>query len=139
MESRSRSMLFLMEQMIAIIVFAFCAAVCVRIIAEANILANHSNDMKNAIIVSENGAECFKAFSGDPDKITATLGGSYTGSKEDALITIYYDDEWMVSESGGAAYIMSIRIYEKSGDISVSRVSGDELISLKVSVRSRDG
>ena len=141
METRSRSTLFLMEQMIAILVFAFCAAICVKLISEAHIIATNSNDIKNSIIAAENGAECFKAFLGDADSIATTLGGEHTAIGEITLITVYYDNEWRVTNDVLSVYIMTITSYVpdnqkllKYADISVNKTNGEELLALKVAV-----
>jgi len=135
-----------MEQMIVILVFAFCAAVCVKIISEAHIITTRNYETKNSIITAESGAECFKAFSGDAAKIAATLEGIYTGTKENALIQVYYDEEWRVCQEEKAVYIMSISSYISSdfialriGDISVTKKTGEELLSFTTSTRKVEG
>jgi len=138
MEKRSRSTLFLMEQMIVIVVFAFCAAVCVKLIGEAHVISTRNNDIKNAIITVESAAECFKAFSGDMPKIAEILGGTYN---EQTVLTVYYDDEWRISNQEEAVYIMSIINHNDpakkpliTADIQVRRTTGDDILTLTVSV-----
>jgi len=128
-----------MEQMIVIVVFAFCAAVCVKLIGEAHVISTRNNDIKNAIITVESAAECFKALSGDLPKIAGILGGTYN---EQSTLTVYYDDEWHISNQEGAVYIMSITPHNDptrkpliTADILVRRTTGNEIFTLTVSTR----
>lgn len=139
MENRSRSTLFLMEQMIVILVFAFCAAVCVKLVAEAHVITTRNNDKKNAIIAAESGAECFKAYAGDMVKTAAALGGNYSGSAD--ILHVYYDGEWRVCREEDSVYIMSVTGSVSAdykvlltGYIIVAKNTGEELLSLPVSI-----
>ena len=53
-----------MEQLIAIVVFAICAAVCVHIIVSAHVMTQDAIDTRNALTLAENTAESFRASQG---------------------------------------------------------------------------
>jgi type II secretory pathway pseudopilin PulG len=80
MKGRSRSTLFLMEQLVVIAVFAICAAVCVRLLFAAYQINVDAVDTRHALILAENVAESFKAFNGDIDNIFETVWGEPVGS-----------------------------------------------------------
>jgi hypothetical protein len=139
MNSKSRSALFLMEQLIVIFVFSVCAAVCISIFVESYLIAKRSVEVNHAIRVAGNGAESFKAAGGDT-RLTAQLLRSVNGQTGGDLI-IYYDYQWNPSPEDQAAYIL--RISETGSpasslvlaDVVVSRMDGDMLFSLSVAAR----
>ena len=131
MVNRSKSSLFLIEQLIAVAVFAICAVACIKIISTAYFYSRDSRDTGFAIIAAENAAESFKAASGDLDLLD---------------LLVYYDKNWTLTDEQNAAYMLSIhsdsvRGYSTynlvEGKVSVKRISGDELISLNVAAISR--
>ena len=77
MNTRSKSTLFLIEQLIVIAVFAISAAACITILTSAYFTSVESRDIKNAILVAENVAETFKATNGSPESIAGLLGYDY--------------------------------------------------------------
>ena len=146
---RSKSTLFLMEQLIVIAVFSICAAACVKILTSSYYTAKDTRDIGNAILAAENGAECYKARSGDAGKIAETLGGSLGSVDNNTAIIVYYDKGWAVCGESDAFYVM--KIVEKardgmgvrliSGELSVERLYDDEitLIAFPVAVLVNDG
>ena len=61
MKQGRKSNLFLMELMIALLIFAVCASVCAAIIAKASVSITESRDMSNALILAQNHAELIKS------------------------------------------------------------------------------
>ena len=139
MRGRSRSTLFLMEQLIVILVFAVCAAVCVSIFADSYLMQVGSADMKNALSAAESGAECFKAYSGDLEKASLILEGSVTAT---GALEVFYDGQWKPCAEGDAEFYLLLTESESGGsplllfgDLTVLRISGEELTSLSLAVR----
>ena len=124
MDGRARTSLFLMEQVIAVTVFAVCAAVCAAIFTEAFFTANDAKDINYAIIAAKNGAETYKIY-GSPEETAAALGGR-AGSPGSAAV--YYDRNWRVCGEPEAAYIMRINL----NSLSVERMTGEEIIAFTV-------
>ena len=86
MKSSGKSSLFLMELMIALLIFAVCACVCAAIIAKAGADITESRDMSNALIMAQNQAELIK-------------GGQDTTGK-----TVYFDGELLPVSQEDAEY-----------------------------------
>ena len=144
--SGSKSTLFLMEQLIVILIFSFCAAVCVKIFVVSYIMVSESNDMTNALRIAQSGAECYKAYSGDAEQAAKALGG---GTAKDNAILVYYDKNWRVCEESDAAY--TLKFAEGTGqytenaserllfsDISVEKITGGEITSFTVAAIGRN-
>jgi len=126
-----------MEQVIVILVFAFCAAVCVGVFVNSYLITAESKDKTNALIAMESWAESYKAFSGDLVKTADALGAAHP-DKEDALI-VYYDKKWRMCDENEAVYCLKII---KKGltlpilcDIITTKKSGEEIVSFTVAAR----
>ena len=142
MHNRSKSTLFLMEQLIAILVFAFCAAACVKTFVTSYMMVVESNDRNNALIVAESYAEGYKAVHGSLSEASAVLGG--TVSSDEHTLVVYYDKKWQACEAKDAFYILNLINRQQAeieptlvlGDISIVKSSGDEIISFTTAARS---
>jgi type II secretory pathway pseudopilin PulG len=116
MRERSKSTLFLIEQIIVIAVFAVCAAVCVKILTVSFLMTENAVDTRNALAVAESAAESFKAFNGDVERVFEIMSGDVDG------FNLYID----VREE----------MYVLFADIKVTKIDTDnELVSLTVAVR----
>lgn len=135
-----KSALFMMEQIIVILIFAVCVATCVEMFAASFIMSRDSRDMNNALLISESGAESYKATSGDAKGIALVLGGHIDG---DGNVSVYYDEKRQVCVRSQAAYIMSIEYMNPPdapsvlilGDISVTKANGEQIITFTAAAR----
>ena len=142
MSGRSRSTLFLMEQLIVITIFAVCAAVCVKIFTESFLMANKARDMNHALSVAKNAAESYKVY-GDPGKTAAALGAREHAA-DAPYAAVYYDAKWRVSDATEGAYVLRLISVPDEGipngmaarlllcEISVEKITGEELIHFTV-------
>jgi len=143
MNNRSRSTLFLIEQLIVIAVFAICAAACTRILAAAYFTASDSRDTSRAILAAENGAETFKATGGDARLIAQILGGVSDRIDGSAAAIVYFDKDWHISDFENAFYRLIMVCGEPAdeapflltGDLSVEKLTGEVIIAFPVAVR----
>jgi len=140
MNRRSKSTLFLMEQLIVVAVFAICAAACVRILTESYFMATDSRNLGNAIQAAESGAECYKAVGGDVAKVAEILGGTSAGTAGAGTAFIYYDENWMVCRDAVAEYRMrvvsstanvgAVKLFP--GELSVEKLSGEVIMAFTI-------
>lgn len=137
MKKRSRSTLFLMEQLIVILVFAVCTAACVKIFVDSHLTAVDSRDTRNAIIIAESAAECYKASNGDLISTALLLGAKESSDK--GLIILYFDSNRQIVDVEEAVYVLELssKVADNSTslhvcEISVSRIGGNELFFLSV-------
>jgi len=150
MTQRSKSTLFLIEQLIVIAVFAICAAACISILTTAYFYTKDSAATNNAILKAESAAELFKATGGDYNHVADMLGGSSSRDSSFAsMVTVYYDSLWNTCTSFEASYVLRMFVVETSntapdftliaGNVTVERVSGEELIFFPVAARAESG
>jgi len=151
MTNRSKSTLFLIEQLIVIAVFAICAVACISILTAAYFNATDSKATSHAILKAESAAEVFKVFGDDFSAIADTLGGTTTvaglGTAGVSVVAVYYDSSWRVCREQDASYVLNLIIESAeafqgtrdltviTGRVTVERITGEELVSLRVAVR----
>ena len=141
MHNRSKSTLFLMEQLIAILVFALCAAACVQTFVTSYLMVVESKDRNNALIIAESYAESYKAFRGNLEEMSTVLGR--TVPSNDRELIVYYDEKWQPCEEEEAVYTLSLINSQPNenettlvlGDISVVKSLNKELVSFKTAAR----
>ena len=145
MRTRSRTTLFLIEQLIVIAVFAICAAACARILVSAYFTARDTRDLSHAILAAENGVESFKATGGDLEKTMSVLGGIPGTFNGNSAIIVYYNNQWNVCGHSDAHYKLLLVTGEpengssllRPGDLSVEKMTGESIISLPVTAVRR--
>ena len=143
MINRSKSTLFLIEQLIVIAVFAICAAACISILTNAFFMARDSRDISNALLVGESVAESFKAASGDFDRAAQLSGASTVRIDGTEAIIMFFDSHWQVSTESEAEYVLHLKPDNHSTQnpnllttsLTVTRISGDNLITFPLAVR----
>ena len=140
MKYRSKSTLFLIEQLIVIAVFAICATACIRIVTSAYFYAIDTRDISNALLIAESGADSFKAAAGDFWIAGEMLGGEVDYRDGTTKLVVYYDERWQVAGNEPAQYIMRLTAGQSgtlilrlsSGDLSIEKVGGDVLVSFPI-------
>ena len=139
MVKRSKSTLFLMEQLIVIAVFAICAAACVWILTVSYFTARETRDMRYALIAAQSAAETYKATGGDIGAAAWVLGGSAEGADgAEQVLSVYYDASWRVSGNGGADYVLRIAPGPQGaphlmrGELTVETSDGREILAFPV-------
>jgi len=139
MNGKSKASLFLIEKLIVVAVFAVCAAACAEIFVESYLMANSARDTNYALAAAKNGAERYKAL-GDLSEIAESLGGHVSNADGESAV-VFYDSDWRVSAEEDAAYVMRISrtdsVSPTVSELSVEKVTGEEIISFTVAARSR--
>jgi len=143
MRYRSKSTLFLIEQLIVIAVFAICAAACISILSNAYFLARDTRDVSNALLVAESLAESFKAVSGDLEAAAEISGGNLKTVDGTDTITMFFSDNWLQTDEDTAQYILQLKSDNQppshpsllTGAVTVSRTTGDQLLTFPIATR----
>jgi len=142
MTQRSKSTLFLIEQLIVIAVFAICAVACVSILSTAFFNTSTSSATRHALIKAESGAEVFKATGGDFSAVAYAMGGVVRQSESDtSIVVVYYDSSWRNSVEANAGFVMTIEadtsrnpydIKFTTANLVIERITGEELLTLEL-------
>jgi len=144
MAQRSKSTLFLIEQLIVIAVFAICAAACISIFTAAYFYTNDSAAASKAIVKAENAAEVFKATGGNVADVAEILGGTVLST--DSSMIVYYNDQWQTCGIIDASYLLSLVAETQTqanqeqslitGTLTIIRYTGEQLVSFPLVVRA---
>lgn len=81
----SKSSLFLMELIIALLFFSLASTVCIRLFVNAHSLSGQTVDMNHAVNYAQNMAEAFTGCDGDLISMQAILSGSLLLQDNDSL------------------------------------------------------
>jgi len=147
MNTRSKSTLFLIEQLIVVAVFAICAVACISILTSSFFFAHDSSDTSRALIEAQSSAEIFKATNGDFQAVADMMGGtlSFDDSNE-VSVNVFFDRHWQVvsyEQTGGfvlrlekdETFAETSAVSPVMAQLSVSRALGYSLISFPVAAR----
>lgn len=96
--SSSKTGLFLMELILAVLFFSVACAVCVQLFVKSHKISEESDALNHSILWAQNVAETFYGTDGDIDEMLALLPGSQIGDNGTS-ITIPYDDACVLTAS----------------------------------------
>jgi hypothetical protein len=120
----SKSALFLMELLIAILVFTFTAAICMRIFTFAKLTADSAGELSVAVTSVQNAAECYKAYHGDLELVKQELGQELVSS--DGYIEYNVNDNLILKITPDA------ETPKIKCSISVHTIDGEEIYAVNV-------
>ena len=137
---RSRSTLFLIEQIVAVAVFSVCAAVCVSIFINAFLMAHDARDTGYGLIVARNTAEAFKVTGAAEETLDFIRGHA------DGTSAVYFGNDWRIVSRESAAYVLRLRYAELVSEydighlltlsyLTVERICGESIVSFTVAAR----
>lgn len=118
--SNSKSSLFLMEMMIAILFFSLASAVCLRMFTRSSQMSKDTTNLNMAVNQAGNAAELLKAAgqasgenrdknAGDDLPGSALLLSEYPDAVRNASsLQVFYDEEWTPCDKEKGAYFMEI-------------------------------
>jgi type II secretory pathway pseudopilin PulG len=140
--SGTKTGLFLIELILCLLMFAFCAAICIQIFQGASRQTRGSEELSRAVFLSTSAAEVYKASDGDLNKVAQALSGSVDGDS----LYVSYGADWSVlpdTASVSPAYFLSVddagggtaNISVYSAKIN-SRSNSNEIFALTVKVVS---
>lgn len=114
----SKSSLFLMELIIAILFFSLASTVCIQLFAKAHILSNQTVNENHAVIHAQNLAECFLSTEGDMTQMRDLFDNYAPDTSEDTLVLLF-DQDWQECTADNASYCASLVSHaEENGLIS---------------------
>jgi type II secretory pathway pseudopilin PulG len=99
----------MMEQIVVILVFAICSAVCVSIFVESYLMEQRTLEEKHAILAASSAAETYKALGGDAGGTVLVLGGADGNPASSGRdYVVFYDSRWEACGEDAAEYLLRI-------------------------------
>lgn len=123
----SRSALFLMELIFAILFFAIASAVCVQLFVRAHLISRDTQDLNQAMAGAQSAAAILQAEQGDLAAASVLLEGS---QMEDGVLTLRYDADWQpAEEEAQTSYLLQMTPdEEQTTRITVTRIEDSEVL-----------
>jgi hypothetical protein len=112
-KGNSRSVLFLTELIIAILIFALCMGICGGVFARAFAATTTSANLNNAVFIAESAAEAFYACENTAD-FAEMINGKPDGSG--SAVSVYYSRDWDIEkDSAGAVFTLVAEVSKEDG------------------------
>jgi type II secretory pathway pseudopilin PulG len=120
--SGTKTSLFLVELIIALLLFAFCAAICIQAFNAARNQTRGSENLSRGVFLATSAAEIYKASGGDVSQIAGRLGGVADATG----MTVNFDGGWnetlgdgvykLTVSANAANLVAAIKVVETSGN-----------------------
>ena len=94
----SRSSLFLMEMIIAILFFSLASAVCIQLFARSHLLSTQTVNQNHAVIQAQNLAESYLSLEGDLSAMQELFSPSE--QPEENTLRLAFDSGWNLCSAG---------------------------------------
>lgn len=114
---KSRSALFLMELMAAILIFSFVSAICLRMFAKVHQMNEDTSNLDRALSQVRNVTELMKHKASPTSSSIPSLENFFPNcileeyphlNTEQEMTTIYFDEDWSCCPAEYSAYCMQI-------------------------------
>ena len=132
--STSKSALFLMELMIAILFFSVAGAVSIQLFVNSHLLSESTVNTNQSILHSQTIAEAFTGTNADILELQKILQASPIG---ESSLELYFDQDWKACNEAIARFTATVSLRNESGlsyaDIVFSDNTGLVLYQLTVS------
>lgn len=140
LQTHSKSSLFLMEMILAILILALTGTTCVRIFASARLQRQKARELNHIQELTTSAGEVLEGWDGNISSFTRILPASSLTSDTDQSweLEYFYDDEWKdcSKDSSQCRYIMLVQLRisgtQKKADLSFSNSNGDSLYQLSM-------
>lgn len=91
----SRTGLFLMELILAVLFFSLAGAICIQLFVNSHIVSKNSVDLNHSVLWAQNVAEAFYGCNGDAQEMTTLFTNCIYEKKPDGSdqLTLLFDKE----------------------------------------------
>ncbi len=100
--SKSRTSLFLMELIIAILFFSLASAICLRMFVSSHVLSEKDRNLNNALLWSQNLSEAFSGHKGNINAVKGLFEDSYLITSDDegeGTLVLFFNEKWEQTDS----------------------------------------
>lgn len=140
LQTHSKSSLFLMEMILAILILALTGTTCVRVFASARLQRQKARELNHIQELATSAGEVLEGWDGNISSFIRILPPSVQTSDTDQSwkLEYFYDDEWKgcTKNSSQYQYTMLIQLNisetEKKADLSFFNSNGNSLYQLSM-------
>lgn len=98
--AKSRTALFLMELIIALLFFSLASAICLQFFVKAHLLSEKTKELNNAVMISQSVAEVMRGSDGDIYSISQVFPYAIEG--DESFFEIFYDSNFTACDYDNA-------------------------------------
>ena len=135
----SKSALFLMELILALLFFALASTVCIRLFSKAHLIRIQTINENHAVMHAQNLAETFLATEGDLAQMKLLLPYASETDSEKRILMLF-DSNWNACTSESADYFADLTAFPSqdgliTADITIAPYdsSGETIYTLTIS------
>ncbi len=118
--------LFLMELILAILLFAVSATICIQLFVSSHIISQNSTDLNHSIFWAQNIAETFYACSGSGKEMSLLFEHcSYDTDAGNETLTLLFDKDFHIlapTDESTYAYTLSAQISSDKDGLVICRI-----------------
>lgn len=128
------SSMFLLELMIAILLFCVASAVCIRLFVKSHIISQEAENLNMALNQVSSVAEVFQSGTGIEEFLEKEFPDY---EKNETGFLVYYDDDWKACTMENARFQLFIEITENGTDENgcftmKDRITDEEIYSVSL-------
>lgn len=105
---KTKSGLFLMELVLAILLFALSSAVCMQIFVKAHTISKETQELNRCVTICANAAELFYGTDGDFRVMCENLDPTKLGDSTEGRLLIYFTEDFENCTSKKAKYSLTV-------------------------------
>lgn len=122
----SKSALFLMELILAVLFFALSSAVCARLFVSSHVISCETQEANRAAALAQSAAACVQSAEGNFEAAAKLLSGTVTA---DGKLTVWYTADWQpLDNAANAVYCMSVLPAASAEQSQVIVTQGDRIL-----------
>jgi hypothetical protein len=117
------SSLFLMEIVLAILLFAMTAAICISIFANAHTVSRSSEELSAAASETENAASVLRSSSSERGFINSMKDLFPEASVNESTVTVWYDESFEECSREKASYRLTASLDDSDSSLLTADIS----------------
>lgn len=129
---KSKSSLFLMELILAVLVFSIASVICVRLFVKSYIISQSTQELNQCVTLCSNAAELYYGFSGDLSLLQRELDQQSMSMSFPGTVTFFYDKDFTLCRPGQESYILRVETSRNegmlNGEIYILRCGNNEKV-----------
>lgn len=118
-KTTSKSALFLMELILAILFFSLASAVCIQLFVKAHLLGTNTTNKNHSVLWAQNIAETYTGANADFNTTVSALNAM---PLSDQSFCLYFDSDWNPTSSEKAVFIASV-FTESNDDMNTAQIN----------------
>lgn len=136
LQTHSKSSLFLMEMILAVLILVLAGTACVQVFAAARMQRQKARELNHIQELTTSIGEVLEGWDGNLSSFVKILPPASGSSETSWKLEYFYDNNWNTCEKASCTYTMTVQLEvsdaEKKADLCFSNANGDSLYQLSI-------